>query len=42
LNAFTELASESSNSVLSWSCVFTHSICIVFFVFQGHIYMQAG
>jgi len=41
LNAFTEPASESANSVLSWSCVFTHSMCIVFLYLPG-AYLHAG
>jgi len=41
LNAFTDPASESSNSVLSWSFVFTHSVCIVFLCLR-RAYLHAG
>lgn len=42
LDAFTEPASESSNSVLSWSCVFTHSMCIVFLSSRGIFTCRLG
>lgn len=41
LNVFTEPASKSSNFVLSWSCVFTHSMGIVFLCLPG-AYLHAG